>query len=244
MELSLRSAKHCANCVDPSCPSNGGPITVLWASRPCGPAGWLAMLLIKAGNVETNPGPTTTHTSHTRAPTAPCLTIQIENTTSITSTIQTHTILQHSNAQNHTIFNNGRYTTNIPTDPYIVTTTRHKTNMRHIHTSIVSRHIATGGNNKILRTPPPHISSSEEILPRLTRRSLAQLRTNKSSFLKSYLRKVDAKSHPSPLCPLCNTHAHGTHNLFNCTNIRTTLSVSPGFGDRPRWSDGALGQME
>ena len=53
-----RSGKPCANCVDPS---NGGPITVFWASRPCGPAGWLAMLLIKVGVVETNPGPTTTH---------------------------------------------------------------------------------------------------------------------------------------------------------------------------------------
>ena len=29
-------------------------------SRSCGPAGWLALLLIKAGDVETNPGPTTT----------------------------------------------------------------------------------------------------------------------------------------------------------------------------------------
>ena len=44
----------------PSAPSNGGPITVFWASRPCGPTGWLAMLLIKAGDVENNPGPTTT----------------------------------------------------------------------------------------------------------------------------------------------------------------------------------------
>ena len=96
--------------------------------------------------------------------------------------------------------------------------------MRHIHTSIVSRHLATRGNNKILRTPPPHTSSSEEILPRLTRRTLAQLRTNKSPFLKSYLHKVDAKTHPSPLCPLCNIHTHDTHHLFNCTHIRTTLS--------------------
>ena len=124
----------------------------------------------------------------------------------------------------NTIFNNGRYTTNIPTDPHTVTTTDIKTNMRHIHTSIVSRHLATRGNNKILRTPPPHTSSSEEILPRLTRRTLAQLRTNKSPFLKSYLHKVDAKTHPSPLCPLCNIHTHDTHHLFNCTHIRTTLS--------------------
>ena len=69
--------------------------------------------------------------------------------------------------------------------------------MRHIHTSIVSRHLVTRGNNNILCTPPPHISSSEEMLPRLTRRTFAQLITNKSPFHKSYLHKVDAKSHPS-----------------------------------------------
>ena len=40
-------------------PSNGGPIYRFWACRPCGPAGWLALLLTKAGDVETNPGPTT-----------------------------------------------------------------------------------------------------------------------------------------------------------------------------------------
>ena len=96
--------------------------------------------------------------------------------------------------------------------------------MRHIHTSIVSRHLVTRGNNKILRTPPPHISSSEERLPRVTRCTLAQLRTNKSPFLKSYLHKVDAKTHPSPLCHLCNINTHYTHHLFNCTHIRTTLS--------------------
>ena len=95
--------------------------------------------------------------------------------------------------------------------------------MRHIHISIVSWHLATWGNNKILYTSLPHISSSEEILPRLTRRTLAQSRTNKSPVLKLYLDKVNAKTHPSPLFPLCKTHAHDTHHLFNCTDIRTTL---------------------
>ena len=96
--------------------------------------------------------------------------------------------------------------------------------MHHIHTSIVSGHLAIRGNNKILCAPPPHISSSEEILPRITCRTLAQLRTNKSPFLKSYLHKVDAKTHPSPLCSLCNIHTHNTHHHFNCTHIRTTLT--------------------
>ena len=34
---------------------------VVLTSWPCGPAGCLALLLIKAGDAETNPGPTTTH---------------------------------------------------------------------------------------------------------------------------------------------------------------------------------------
>ena len=40
-------------------PAMGARFTVFWACRPCGPAGWLALLLTKAGDVETNPGPTT-----------------------------------------------------------------------------------------------------------------------------------------------------------------------------------------
>ena len=115
-------------------------------------------------------------------------------------------------------------TTNIPTDPHTVTTTDTKTNMCHIHTSVVSGHLSTRGNATILRTHPPHISNAEEILLRITRRTLAQLRTNKSPFLKSYLHNVDAKTHPSPLCPICNIHTHDTHHLFNCTHIHTTLS--------------------
>ena len=84
-------------------------------------------------------------------------------------------ILQHSKAKN-TIFNNGCYIINISTDFYIITIIDMKTNMRHIHTSIVSRHLATRGNNKIQRIPPLQISISEEILPRLTCRTLAQHR--------------------------------------------------------------------
>ena len=50
-----------ANCVEISRPQQWGPdLPFFWASRPCGPPGWLALLLIKAGDVETNPGPTTT----------------------------------------------------------------------------------------------------------------------------------------------------------------------------------------
>ena len=103
------------------------------------------------------------------------------------------------------------------THTHTVTTTNIKTNMCHIHRSIVSSHLATRSNKKILRRASPHISTSAEILPLLTHHTLAQLRTNKSPFLNSYKHKLDAKSHPSPLCPLCNTHIHNTHHIFNCT---------------------------
>ena len=74
-----------------------------------------------------------TYTSHTQAPTAPRITIQTENTTSITShPLHKHTTYFNTPRLKITIFNNGRYTTNI----------------RHIHTSIVSRHLATRGNKK------------------------------------------------------------------------------------------------
>ena len=44
--------------------------------------------------------------------------------------------------------NNPRYTINITTDPCIVTTAEIKANMRDMHTSIVSQHLAARGNNK------------------------------------------------------------------------------------------------
>ena len=50
----------CANCVVPSLPQQWGTdLPFFGASRPCGPAGWLTLLLTKAGDVETNPGPKT-----------------------------------------------------------------------------------------------------------------------------------------------------------------------------------------
>ena len=109
------------------------------------------------------------------------------------------------------------------------------TNIQHQHDDTLI-HLATRGNNKILCIPPPHISSSEEILPR---RTLAQLRTNKSSFLKSYLHKVNAKSRPSSLCPLCNTHTSSLQ-----LHPHTHHIVTPGLVDRPRWSDCTAGQMD
>ena len=78
----------------------------------------------------------------------------------------------------------------------------HITNMRNIHTYIVSRHLATRGNNTILRTPPSHISSSEEILPRLTVAPLPNSEQIRMVYLKGVF------SHPCysmsiPPTPAC-----------------------------------------
>ena len=107
--------------------------------------------------------------------------VRTKSTIPITST--THNTSQR--LKKPTTFNNSRYTTNIPTDPCLVNTADIKANMCDIHTSIVSQHLAAGDNNRILRTHPPQVSSTEENLPRHTRRTLAQLRTNKSPFLLS-----------------------------------------------------------
>ena len=55
----------CASCVETSRPQQCGSDLLFWggggASRPCGLAGWLVLLLIKAGDVETSPCLTPTH---------------------------------------------------------------------------------------------------------------------------------------------------------------------------------------
>ena len=70
----------------------------------------------------------------------------------------------------------------------------------------------------------PPINKSEQTLPRKTRRTLAQLRTNKSPVLKTYLHKIDPQNHPSPLCPVCNTQNHDSRHLFTCTSLPTHLT--------------------
>ena len=52
------------NCFE-NCVETSGPqqwvinLPFFGASRTCGPVGWLALLITKAGDIETNPGPTT-----------------------------------------------------------------------------------------------------------------------------------------------------------------------------------------
>ena len=61
VELSGRLQTAVQIVSKPPAPNYGGQIYRFCASRQWGPTGWLALLLTKAGDVETNPGPTTTH---------------------------------------------------------------------------------------------------------------------------------------------------------------------------------------
>ena len=70
----------------------------------------------------------------------------------------------------------------------------------------------------------PSVSPAELLLSRETRRTLAQLRTNKSPLLVSYLFSIGDPRHPSPLCPLCLMHDHTSSHLFECKSLPTSLS--------------------
>ena len=71
-------------------------------------------------------------------------------------------------------------------------------------------------------SPPP--PPAELLLSRETRRTLAQLRTNKSPLLVSYLFSIGDRRHPLQLCPLCLMHDHTSSHLFECKSLPTSLS--------------------
>ena len=96
----------------------------------------------------------------------------------------------------------------IPVDEHTI-----KHNMKTIHTSIVQDHLYQRPFNKLLNSPTPDIDKTEETLPHITRRRLAQLRTDKFPLLLVYLNKIDEISHLTEDCPVCNSDRHGA-NIF------------------------------
>ena len=122
-----------------------------------------------------------------------------------------------------TIFDNKSFTTNLDSTSPNITQETIQANLKTIHSVSVQSYLQTRQPNKIIAQIPPPIHKLEQTLPRKTRRTLAQLRTNKSPFLMSYLHKINPTKHTSPLCPLCKAQNHDTTHLFNCTFIRTNL---------------------
>ena len=80
-------------------------------------------------------------------------------------------------------------------------------------------------NNKILRTPPPHTSSSKERLPPHSSHPCPA--QNKQISLPQIILTQSRRQNTSisTMPPLQHPHTHDTHHLFNCTHIRTTLSL-------------------
>ena len=106
----------------------------------------------------------------------------------------------------------------------VTTMKTQSSNLKLIHSHIVSNHLSRGPPNKVLQDQTPSVSPAELLLSRETRRTLAQLRTNKSPLLVSYLFSIGDPRHPSPLCPLCLMHDHTSSHLFECKSLPTSLS--------------------
>ena len=111
-----------------------------------------------------------------------------------------------------TTFNNINYTTNIDKHQNTVTQEQITANLTQIHSSIVQTHLLQCNHNKIIQQFAPKISPSELSLPRETRRTLAQLRTNKSPILISYLHKVVENHYPSPISA---KHTHIPQTIYS-----------------------------
>ena len=92
------------------------------------------------------------------------------------------------------------------------------------HSHIVSNYLSQRPPNKVLQDQTPSVSPAELLLSMETRRTLAQLRTNKSPLLVSYLFSIRDPRHPSPLCPLCLMHDHTSSHLFECKSLPTSLT--------------------
>ena len=124
-----------------------------------------------------------------------------------------------------TIFdNNNNYTVNINMKSDLICEDLIQSNLKLIHSHIVSNHLSQRPPNKVLQDQTPYVSPAELLLSRETRRTLAQLRTNKSPLLVSYLFSIGDPRHPSPLCTLCLMHDHTSSHLFECKSLPTSLS--------------------
>ena len=134
-------------------------------------------------------------------------------------------LTENERHKKQTIFdNNNNYTVNINTKSDLICEDLIQSNLKLIHSHIVSNHLSQRPPNKVLQDQTPSVSPAELLLSRETRRTLAQLRTNKSPLLVSYLYSIGDPRHPSPLCPLCLMHDHTSSHLFECKSLPTSLS--------------------
>ena len=91
-----------------------------------------------------------------------------------------------------------------------------------LHTDIVRRAISRAGNNRVLGRPPPPVHNNENHLPRLTRVTLAQLRSGQCARLRDFQFTI-GKS-PDNICRHCTLEPQTVIHLFNCPAKPTTLT--------------------
>ena len=102
--------------------------------------------------------------------------------------------------------------------------TVYKRKLKTIHKDIVKGTISNYPANKVLSSHPPKVNTEEEkSLPRITRSTLAQLRSGYSSHLNCYLHRINAAE--TDRCPKCNIHEHTSLHLFDCPSNPTQLEV-------------------
>ena len=160
-------------------------------------------------------------------------TMQTENTTSITHPTQTYNntqMLKKHYLHQRPIHN--KHSHRLPHNHY----NRHKNKhapYTHIYCLYASSHKS---NNKILRTPPVHISSSEEILHALFVAPLPNSeQINHPSSNHIYTKSTPYHIHHHYAPSVTHTDTHDTHHLFNFTHIRTTLSPLDLWADPSEW---------
>ena len=95
--------------------------------------------------------------------------------------------------------------------------------IQSIHTDVVASAVNRLAPNRVLGRNPPEIDSRENYLPRITRSTLAQLRSGFCSRLNSYQFKIGRSD--SDLCPECGTTSHTSNHLFACPSHPTDLVV-------------------
>jgi hypothetical protein len=112
----------------------------------------------------------------------------------------------------------------------VVPEAEYKKIIKDIHTKTVEASKKSLINN-VLGGLPPAIHISERSLPRLSRRTLCQLREDKCIGLETYKYKIGTA--PDDLCPLCCGDSHTSQHLFECPASPTNLSFHD-LWKRPR----------
>ena len=92
-----------------------------------------------------------------------------------------------------------------------------------LHTDIVRKATSIRGPNRVLGSHPPPIHACEAGLPRLTRTTLAQLRSGHCGKLRDFQKRVGKTN--DDICADCNLSQQNVGHLFDCPAHPTTLNV-------------------